>query len=92
MAQTIGVVKKPLNPIAFELFDPLAFVAFGCHMGRHMQQMGMPGGKLCVLIAGVVSFRPAATSQATRYAIVNLDGGWEVPEEDRPPLPSGDAE
>ena len=61
-------------------------------MGRHRQQMRMPGGKLCVLNAGVVSIQPAAASQGTRYAIVNLDGGWEVLKEDRPPLPPGEAE
>ena len=54
--------------------------------------MRMPGGKLCVLNAGVVSIQPAAASQGTRYAIVNLDGGWEVLKEDRPPLPPGEAE
>jgi transcriptional regulator with XRE-family HTH domain len=67
-----------------ELCQRLGTFGYVCHMGRHRQQIRVPGASLRVLFAGVVSIMPTADSEDTRYAIVHLEGGWEVPEEDRP--------
>jgi hypothetical protein len=65
----------------------LSQAGYVCHMGRHWLQTRMLGGKRCILSGGFVAVLPAAAAHGTRYALVELEGDWEIPEEHLVALP-----
>nr|WP_321442355.1 helix-turn-helix transcriptional regulator [uncultured Hyphomonas sp.] len=49
-----------------------------CHMGTHKQRMRTVGKPDLEFLVGVVTFLPAPDADKERYALIELENGWEV--------------
>lgn len=59
---------------------------FTCHMGSHKQRLRDKGKPDLIFEVNVMAILPKENAEV-RYAMIRLEGRWEVAEEDRVPLP-----
>lgn len=57
-----------------------------CYMGRHRQQLRQKDRSRLIFTVLVMTILPSGDPADERYALVQLEGGWESMEEDRLPL------
>ncbi len=60
-----------------------------CHLGHHRQRLREKGKSDRVWNVAVFVLLPKEHAEGERYAMVTLEGAWEVLEEDRLTLPAG---
>jgi transcriptional regulator with XRE-family HTH domain len=65
----------------------LEALGFVCHIGQHRQVLRQKDHADLVFNVGLLSIQPKEGAEGRRYALVQLDGGWETTKEDRVPLP-----
>jgi hypothetical protein len=68
-----------------EIGKALGKLGYSCFAGSHRERL--PGKKPLTFTVGLLSVLKTSPKENTRYAIINLHGNWEVPEEDRPAFP-----
>lgn len=71
-----------------ELCQQIEAHGYVCHMGQHRQRLREKGKPDLVFLVGLMSIRPKKEADGERYALVQLEGAWETPEEDRPNFPA----
>lgn len=65
----------------------LGKLGYTCQIGFHRERL--PSTNPITFRVGLLSVLKTSPNDDTRFAIVNLHGNWEVPEEDRPAFPTG---
>lgn len=61
---------------------------FVCHMGHHKQQLRQRDRPPLIFSVGVMTLLPKDQAEGTKYALIQLEGGWESLESDRTLRPS----
>lgn len=69
-----------------ELCEDMDRHGFVCHMGTHKQQLRQKDRPILISTVGLMTLLPKDGSEGSRYALVQLEGGWESQESDRGPL------
>lgn len=69
-----------------ELCEDMDKHGFICHMGTHKQQLRQKDRPTLVFTVGLMTLLPKDGSEGSRFALVQLEGGWESLESDRGPL------
>jgi hypothetical protein len=69
-----------------ELCQDLEGRGYLCHLGHHRQRLREKGKSDLVLTVGLMSIQPKSDADGERFALVQLEGGWETMEEERPKL------
>lgn len=70
-----------------EQCSQLEALGFVCHLGRYRQLLRQKGYDDLVFNVGLLSIQPKDSIEGRRYALVQLEGGWETTKEDRVHLP-----
>lgn len=68
-----------------KLCQQIEGMGYVCYMGSHRQQLRQKDGSRVIFTVGLMTVLPKDV-EATRYAMVQLEGAWESIEEDRVPL------
>lgn len=66
-----------------ELIRSLEEFGYLCHMGHHKQVLRTKGRPDLALVVGLLCIQNKSEADGTRYAIVELEDGWEKASEDR---------
>ncbi|MEQ8295920.1 MAG: helix-turn-helix transcriptional regulator [Nitratireductor sp.] len=66
-----------------DLCHQLETQGYVCHMGHHRQQLRQKDRPILVFTVGVMTLLPKAEAEGARYALIQLEGGWESLEADR---------
>ena len=70
-----------------ELCQEIEGHGYLCHMGHHRQRLRAKGKPDLIFNVGLMSLQPKDKAEGLRYALVQLEGGWETLEQDRVRLP-----
>jgi transcriptional regulator with XRE-family HTH domain len=84
MSEQLGYARSFVQECA--RLEPLGLV---CYMGHHRQVLRERDKKDLTFSVGVLSIQKKEGAEGRRYALVQLEGRWEVPDGDRVPLPEG---
>ena len=71
-----------------EMCQSLSRLGYTCFGGFHRERR--PGKQPLTFRVGILSVIKSMPKDETRYALINLQGNWEIPEEDRANLPEGE--
>lgn len=67
-------------------------LGYFCYIGSHRQQLRQKDGSRLIFKVGVMTILRREGADATRYAMIQLEGAWESMEEDRVPLSNLEAD
>ena len=79
MSQRLGSAESVVD-----VFQDIEAKGYLCHMGRYRQQLKVVGKPPLVFDVGLLSIQPKDGADGDRFALVQMNDGWETLEEDRP--------